>query len=151
MGSSVIEPCGRAKVHSPSQSSVPVTLIAGTWNRCSIASRVGTALSVIAGPNTARQPSSTNSPYASMTAFAEPLGSPSTSRKTSSTGRSIIPFHACSNTSSKDLVKIVPLLFREAIWKKEVAEVTQLDRLRVALVGHGVFLLLAAFRHHVEC
>ena len=30
IGSSVIDPCGNANVHSPSQSSVPVTLIAGT-------------------------------------------------------------------------------------------------------------------------
>ena len=62
MGSSVIEPCGSENVHSPSQSSLPVTLMAGTWKRSSIASRVGTQLSVMAGPNTARQPSSTSSP-----------------------------------------------------------------------------------------
>jgi hypothetical protein len=30
IGSSVIEPCGNANVHFPNQSSVPVTLIAGT-------------------------------------------------------------------------------------------------------------------------
>ena len=62
IGSSVIEPMGSENVHSPSQSSVPVTLMAGTWNRCSIASLVGTQLSVMAGPKTARQPSSTSSP-----------------------------------------------------------------------------------------
>ncbi len=62
IGSSVIDPIDSAKVHSPSHSSDPVTLIAGTWNRRSMASRVGTQLSVIAGPNTAKQPSSTNSP-----------------------------------------------------------------------------------------
>ncbi len=80
IGSSVIDPCGNANVHSPSQSSVPVTLIAGTLNRSSIASRIGTQLSVMLGPNTTRQPSSTSSPYASITAFTEPLGNPSTSR-----------------------------------------------------------------------
>ena len=62
IGSSVIEPIESENVHSPSQSSVPVMLIAGTWKRSSIASRVGTQLSVIAGPKTARQPSSTSSP-----------------------------------------------------------------------------------------
>ena len=62
IGSSVIEPFESEKVHSPSHSSVPVTLMAGTWNRSSIASRVGTQLSVIAGPKTSRQPSSTSSP-----------------------------------------------------------------------------------------
>ena len=98
IGSSVIEPCGRAKVHSPSQSSVPVMLIAGTWKRSSIASLVGTQLSVIAGPKTTRQPSSTSSPYASITALIVPLGRPSTSRKTISTGRSISP---CSSPSPK--------------------------------------------------
>jgi hypothetical protein len=50
IGSSVIEPIENANVHSPSQSSVPVTLIAGTRKRSSIASRVGTALSVMLGP-----------------------------------------------------------------------------------------------------
>ena len=80
MGSSVIEPCERAKVHSPIQSSAPVTLIAGTWNRSSIASRIGTQLSVMNGPKTARQPWSTSSPKASMTALTEPFGKPSTSR-----------------------------------------------------------------------
>ena len=44
IGSSVMDPCGKAKVHSPSQSSVPVTLIAGTLNRSSIASRNGHAV-----------------------------------------------------------------------------------------------------------
>ena len=80
IGSSVIDPCGKANVHSPSQSSVPVTLMAGTLNRSSMASRNGTQLSVMLGPKTTRQPSSTNSPYASITALTEPLGRPSTSR-----------------------------------------------------------------------
>ncbi len=62
MGSSVIDPMDRANVHSPSHSSVPVTLMAGTRKRSSIASRVGTQLSVMAGPKTTRQPSSTSSP-----------------------------------------------------------------------------------------
>ncbi len=79
IGSSVSDPCGKENVHSPSQSSVPVTLSAGTLKRSSIASRVGTQLSVMCGPNTARQPSSTSSPYASMTALTDPFGSPSTS------------------------------------------------------------------------
>ena len=47
IGSSVSDPCGKENVHSPSQSSVPVTLIAGTLKRSSIASRVGTQLSVM--------------------------------------------------------------------------------------------------------
>ena len=47
IGSSVIDPCGKANVHSPSQSSVPVTLMAGTLNRSSMASRIGTQLSVM--------------------------------------------------------------------------------------------------------
>ena len=80
IGSSVMDPCGNAKVHSPSQSSVPVTLIAGTLNRSSMASRVGTQLSVMFGPKTTRQPCSTRSAYASITALTEPLGRPSTSR-----------------------------------------------------------------------
>ncbi len=80
IGSSVIEPCGKENVHSPNQSSVPVTLMAGTLNRSSIASRVGTQLSVMCGPNTTRQPSSTSSPNASITALTDPLGNPSTSR-----------------------------------------------------------------------
>jgi hypothetical protein len=57
-----MDPIDSEKVHSPSHSSDPVTLMAGTRNRSSMASRVGTQLSVMAGPNTARQPSSTNSP-----------------------------------------------------------------------------------------
>ena len=62
IGSSVIDPWGKANVHSPSQSSVPVTLMAGTLKRSSMASRIGTQLSVMFGPNTTRQPSSTSSP-----------------------------------------------------------------------------------------
>jgi hypothetical protein len=50
IGSSVSDPWGSEKVHSPSQSSLPVMLRAGTWKRCSIASRVGTQLSVMPGP-----------------------------------------------------------------------------------------------------
>jgi hypothetical protein len=61
-GSSVIEPMESENVHSPSHSSLPVTLIAGTRKRCSIASRTGTQLSVMEGPKMARQPSSTSSP-----------------------------------------------------------------------------------------
>ncbi|OOK78494.1 hypothetical protein BZL30_2521 [Mycobacterium kansasii] len=62
IGSSVIDPCGNANVHSPNQSSLPQTLTAGTRNRSSIASLAGTAFSLMCGPNTARQPSSTSSP-----------------------------------------------------------------------------------------
>ena len=80
IGSSLIEPIDSEKVHGPSHSSEPVTLIAGTRNRSSIACLVGSALSVIDGPKISRQPSSTSSSYASMTAFTEPLGRPSTSR-----------------------------------------------------------------------
>lgn len=79
MGSSVIEPCGKANVHSPNQSSVPVTLMAGTLKRSSMASRIGTQLSVMLGPKTTRQPWSTRSAYASITALTEPFGRPSTS------------------------------------------------------------------------
>ena len=106
IGSSVIEPCGKENVHSPNQSSVPVTLIAGTLNRPSIASRVGTQLSVMCGPNTTRQPSSTSSPNASITALTDPFGRPSTSRYTICTGRSMDPSAtASSNTRSKHRVK----------------------------------------------
>ena len=91
IGSSVMEPLFSRNVHSPSQSSEPQTLIAGTRNRRSISSRTATALSLMFGPITARQPSSTSSPNASITALTVPLGRPSTSRWTSSTGRSIIP------------------------------------------------------------
>ena len=62
MGSSLIEPIESENVHGPSHSSDPVTLIAGTLKRSSIASRVGSALSVIDGPKISRQPSSTSSP-----------------------------------------------------------------------------------------
>ena len=80
MGSSLIDPIDSEYVHSPSHSSEPVTLIAGTLNRSSIAVFTGSALSVIEGPKTIRQPSSTSSWYASMTAFTDPFGRPSTSR-----------------------------------------------------------------------
>ncbi len=62
IGSSRMEPIDNEKVQGPSQSSEPHTLIAGTRKRSSIASRVGSALSVIDGPKTSRQPSSTSSP-----------------------------------------------------------------------------------------
>ena len=100
---------------------------------------VGTQLSVIAGPKTARQPSSTSSPYASITALTVPFGRPSTSRNTISTGRSMTPcFSPSSNTSSKRLRQVVPHLLREAVGQHEVEEVAELDRLCGALVGHVV-------------
>ncbi len=62
IGSSLIEPIESENVQSPSHSSEPVTLIAGTLKRSSMATLVGSALSVIDGPKTSRQPSSTSSP-----------------------------------------------------------------------------------------
>ena len=61
IGSSLIEPIDSENVHSPSHSSEPVTLIAGTLKRSSMACLVGSALSVIDGPKMSRQPSSTSS------------------------------------------------------------------------------------------
>ena len=80
IGSSLIDPIDKENVHSPSHCSEPVTLIAGTLNRSSMATFVGSALSVIDGPKISKQPSSTSSSYASITTLTDPLGRPSTSR-----------------------------------------------------------------------
>ena len=45
--------------------------------------------------------------------------------------------------------EIQPLLFWIPIRQKEIEQVTELDRLRMALVGHGFSLLQAALRHDV--
>ena len=106
IGSSVIEPLFRRNVHSPSQSSEPHTLIAGTRNRRSTSSRTATALSLMCGPNTARHPSSTSSPKASITALTVPRGRPCTPRYTIRTGRSIMfDSNPSLNTSSNGSVK----------------------------------------------
>jgi hypothetical protein len=47
--------------------------------------------------------------------------------------------HAFVEHQLEGLEKIVPLLLRESVWKPEVAEVTKLDRLCCALVGHVGF------------
>ena len=75
-----MEPLFSRNVHSPSQCSEPQTLIAGTRNWRSISWRTATALSLMCGPITARQPSSTSSPNASITALTCPCGRPCASR-----------------------------------------------------------------------
>ena len=77
-----------------------------------------------------------------MTALAEPFGSPSTSRKTISTGRSMIPCSAPVERPTRRAREIVPLLLGEALGQKEIEQVAELDRLCLALVRHGWFLLL---------
>ena len=62
VGSSVCDPIGNAKNHSPSARSDPVTLMQGTLKRSSIASFTGIVLSPILGPKIAKHPSSQSSP-----------------------------------------------------------------------------------------
>ena len=76
IGSSLIDPLFNRNVHSPSQSSEPQTLIAGTRNRRSTSSRTATAFSLMWGPITATQPSSTSSPNAVIAALTLPFGRP---------------------------------------------------------------------------
>ena len=142
MGSSVIEPCGRAKVHSPSQSSVPVTLIAGTWNRCSIASR---GRNRVVGDRRAEHREATlvdQFPVRVDDRLRRALGQ-SLHLPEDDLHRPIDHslLHAFVEHQLEGLEKIVPLLLREALGKPEVAEVTQLDRLGAALVGHVAFPL----------
>jgi hypothetical protein len=45
--------------------------------------------------------------------------------------------------------EVEPLLLGVAIGQKEIEQVTELDRLRLALIRHRCFLLIGALRHNV--
>ena len=137
IGSSVIDPCGKANVHSPNQSSVPVTLMAGTLNRSSIASRVGTQLSVMCGPNTTQA--------AFVDEFAEgvdhrldrSLGQPLNFAIDHLYGPIHRPvFNGLREHEVKAPSEVGMHLLGEPRRKREVHQVADLDRLCAAFVGH---------------
>ncbi len=74
-----------------------------------------------------------------MTALIVPLGRPSTSRKTISTGRSMHPLlESLLEHQLEGEHQVLPRLVRVAVGELEVEQVPELDRLGGALVGHSL-------------
>jgi hypothetical protein len=85
----------------------------------------------------AKQPSSTSSPYASITAFTDPLGEPFDLSVQDFNGAIDFALHeGIAEHHVERVRKVVAEVLRIVLRKKEVHQIADLERLGGAIVGH---------------